>query len=85
MFTPRRVNKKAKINSAYFQENVLEPFNRHSCTAAIYLAILTVIRLDKVSNHTVQSTVAYMFRMARVNAIPFTDIHIKLPNLSWIS
>lgn len=82
----RRVEKNAKINSLYYQTNVLDPLYRSEVPALYGTQATSVwIHQDKASSHTSKSTRAYLTRMEEetgIRAIPFEDIPVKSPDAS---
>lgn len=82
--TLHRVDPKAKINSAYYQTNVLQPIYDHDIPR-LYGADAQRVRIhqDKASSHTSASTRQFLQRMEQetgIHAIPFTDIPVKSPD-----
>jgi len=82
----RRIPKKTKINSIYYQDNVLKPLfeeeipklygNRSNC---VYL------NHDKASSHTSRSTAIFLENICArtgINVIPFSHIPVKSPDAS---
>lgn len=84
--TLRRVSAKVKINSAYFQQEVLTPLYRQDIPEIYGNDIDKVwVHMDKASSHTSASTAAYLATLqeeTQIRAIPFTDIPVKSPDAS---
>lgn len=84
--TLRKVEKNAKVNAAYYQENILDPLYLQDIPALYGEDVQNVwLHQDKASSHTAKSTVAYMKRMAeqtKIRAIPFSSVPVKSPDAS---
>lgn len=81
-----RVNKNTKINSTYYQDNVLTPIYTKD-VPALYgtMSNKVFIHQDKASSHTSKSTRQFLTRMEEetgIHAVPFTDIPVKSPDAS---
>lgn len=82
----RKVEKNVKVNSLYYQTNVLDPIY-HTEIPALYGTDANMVWLhqDKASSHTSRSTVAYLQQLHQetgIRAIPFEDIPVKSPDAS---
>ena len=82
----RRVGKNVKMNSVYYQTNVLTPLYRTEIPALYGPETgMAWIHQDKASSHTSKTTRSFMNRMQNetgINAIPFEDIPVKSPDAS---
>ena len=84
--TIRKVASKAKINSVYFQTNIMEPIFRED-VPFLYgnEASKVLIHMDKASSHTSKSSRAYYQKMeneTKIRVIPFSSIPVKSPDAS---
>ena len=82
----RRVEKKAKVNSQYYQDEVLTPIY-HTEIPALYGRDKNKVWVhqDKASSHTSRSTLAFLQRMEQetgIHAIPLSNIPVKYPDAS---
>jgi hypothetical protein len=82
----RKIHPNAKINSAYYQKNILEPIYRHDIP---YLygedKNRVFIHQDKAPSHTSRATTQYCQQMeleTGIRTIPFSDIPVKSPDAS---
>ena len=84
--TIRQVEKNVKVNSAYYQTNVLTPIFREEIPALYGAdAIKVWLHQDKASSHTSASTRHFLGEMERetgIHSIPFSDIPVKSPDAS---
>ncbi|PSN58044.1 hypothetical protein C0J52_02035 [Blattella germanica] len=77
-----------KINSPYYQDNILTPIY-HKETPALYGTTKNKVWIhkDKATSHTSKSTLKFMDKMEHetgIQAIPFTDIPVKSPDTAPI-
>ena len=76
----------AKINSAYFQGNVMEPINREDIPSLYGSEALQVwIHVNKASSHTSRSSRSWYTQMeveTQIHVISFTFIPVKSPDAS---
>jgi hypothetical protein len=83
-FNLHKVDPKAKVNSVYYQENVLTPIMRDEIPAMYGNETKNVwLHQDKASSHTSKSTATFVTKMTAatgVNVIPFSDIPTKSPD-----
>lgn len=84
--TLHRVDKKTKVNSVYYQSNVLEPIFKRD-VPALYGARSNMVWIhqDKASSHTSASTRVFLRRMEEetgIHSIPFEEIPVKSPDAS---
>ena len=80
----KRISKKVKINSRYYQEEILEPYFREDIPT-LYPNQTNQVELhqDKASSHTSNSTRLFLEKMANdtgIRAIPFEHIPVKSPD-----
>lgn len=77
----KRVVSKARIQSLYFQKNVLEPIFKKEIPDVYEKDIVKIwLYKDKASSHMRKSTVAYLANKeteTEINCIPFTKIPVK--------
>lgn len=81
-----RVPGKTKVNSAYFQQYVMDPlYDQHIPRLYGNDSSNVVIHMDKASSHTSRSSCQYYDRKKRecgIGVIPFDSIPVKSPDAS---
>lgn len=82
----RKIASKAKINSEYFQNNIMKPIY---CEDIPFLygheSTKVLIHMDKASSHTSKSSRAWyeiMKNETKIQVIPFSSIPVKSPDAS---
>jgi hypothetical protein len=82
----RRVKKNCKINSQYYQEEILRPIYEQEIPAMYGNdANMVRIHMDKASSHTSRSSLAFYREMEEatgIQAIPFNEVPVKSPDAS---
>ena len=80
----RRVEKKAKVNSVYYQEKILSPIYLDEIPSLYGSEMNNVwIHQDKASSHTSTSTLRFLEdieQKTRIHAVPYSDILVKSPD-----
>jgi hypothetical protein len=82
----RKIDKNVKINSAYYQTNVLTPIYKEDIPS-LYANNLEKVELhqDKASSHTSKSTAIFLEKMqieTGIKSIPFKHIPAKSPDVA---
>ena len=81
-----KVDPKTKINSLYYQKDVLEPIFRREIPRLYGDDSKNVwFHQDKASSHTSRSTSSFLEELTRetkINVIPFSSIPVKSPDAS---
>lgn len=82
----RKVAPKVKVNSAYYQAQVLDPIFRKEIPSLYGRDSQRVwLHQDKASSHTSRSTATHLATLEQetgIRSIPFTDIPVKSPDAS---
>ena len=82
----KKVSSKAKINSLYYQQNILELLFEEEIPALYGKDIDKVkLHMDKASCHTSTSTTAYLAKKESetgIKCIPLDEIPVKSPDAS---
>ncbi|GFW88168.1 uncharacterized protein TNCV_3500571 [Trichonephila clavipes] len=76
------VSSKTKINSRYYQQNILEPIFEEEIPTLYGKDIDKVeLHMDKASSHTSKSNADYLTKKESetiINCIPFDEIRVKI-------
>ena len=82
----RKIKRSAKINSEYYQQNILTPIFRHDIPSLYGNECGKVVfHHDKATSHVSRSTVNFFDNLSRetgINTIPVDRIPVKSPDLA---